>query len=187
VTGAAGQLEDLGEDGYFVVRVDEIAPATVRPLAEVESEVRAQYMLVKRSEALDALAETARSRLAEGASASEAAMSASPAARGEISEVRRDQPTSTLDRNVLARAFTLRVGDVTVGATADGGRLALRVDAIAPASERPAEELELQRGRLAQELSADLSELYVIDLQRSFPIRVDQQLLSQATGVDSPS
>jgi peptidyl-prolyl cis-trans isomerase D len=183
VAGVTGELEELGDAGYFVLRVDEIVPTTTRPLAEVEEEVRAQFDLVRRSEALDGLAETARARLAEGASPSDAATAASALARGEVSELRRGQTTPTLPGDVLSRAFAARVGDVIVGASPDGGRLLLRVDAIRPAVMSEPEVVEQLRARLEQEVLNDLSQLYLQALQQSYPVSADEQLLAQATGV----
>jgi peptidyl-prolyl cis-trans isomerase D len=183
VAGVTGELEELGDAGYFVLRLDEIVPATTRPLSEVEAEVRAQYTLVRRSEALDALAETARARLAEAATPSDAAAAASSAARGEVSELRRGQTTPSLPGDLLARAFTARVGEVVLGASPEGGRVLLRVDAIRPAETVDPGAVEQVRARLELELLDDLSELFIVTLQQAYPVSVDEQLLAQATGV----
>jgi peptidyl-prolyl cis-trans isomerase D len=181
--GVTGELEELGEDGYFVLRLDKIVPASTRPLADVEAEVRAQYALVARSDARNAMAETARARLAEAAAPSDAAAAASPAARGEISELRRGQTTPTLPGDILGRAFAARVGDVVVGATQDGGRVVVRVDAIRPAETVDPSGRDAARDRLALEALDDLSQLYVQALQQAYPVSADEALLAQATGV----
>src|SRR5690606_33391341 len=168
--GDVGELQELGENGYFALRVDEIVPASTRPLEEVEDQVRAQYALAKRTEALNALAETARMQLAEGAGATTAAEAVHASARGEVSELRRDQATPTVSRELLARAFNASTGDVVVGATADGGRVAVRVDAVSPAADPPPEALERARASVTAELGDDLSVLVQQALQNAYPV-----------------
>jgi peptidyl-prolyl cis-trans isomerase D len=183
--GATSELLPLGEDGYVMVRVDEILPAAVRPLAEVEPQVRAQYALTRRSEALDALVETARASLAGGASPTDAAAAASPSARGEVSELQRAQATPSISRELLARLFNADIGEALVGATADGGRVAVRVDSIGEADEPPPEQLETLRGTLEQELLEDLQELFVRGLQAAYPVQEHPDQIAQATGVSA--
>jgi peptidyl-prolyl cis-trans isomerase D len=184
-TGVVSELQPLGEDGYFVFRVDEITQSEPRPLSEVEDQVRAQFSLARRSEALDALAETARASLAGGAAPSDAAAAAAPVARGEISSVRRDQATPTLSREFLARAFAAAVGDVVIGAAADGGRVLARIDSVGPASDLPADATESARLALSAEILQDVDLLYQQGLLNAYARRDDRNLMAQALGVDS--
>lgn len=182
-TGIDSELTPLGEDGYFVVRTDEIAPASVRPLADVEPQVRAQYALVKRSEALDALAEAARASLASGAAPADAAVAASPLATGAASEHQRAQAEGAISRELLTRLFAASPGDAIVAATPDGGRVVARVDSVRPADALPPEEMAGLRGVIEQELLADVEELYVRALQQAYSVRENPALIAQATGV----
>lgn len=183
--GVEGELTELGEDGYFIVRADEIQSAAVRPLDEVRPQVLAQYRLSKRSEALDALAETARAALEGGSSPTDAAAETHASARGEVSELQRAQATPTLGRELLNRLFNAEVGEALTAATADGGRVAARVDAVGRTAEPPPEQVEALRATLEEELLADLQELFIRGLQASYEIREYPDQIAQATGVSS--
>jgi peptidyl-prolyl cis-trans isomerase D len=181
--GAKGQT---GENEYFVQRVDRIEPSATQPLAAVEPQVRAQYTAGKQAEALNALAETARKKLADGGAPSDAAKTIAPAAHGEISELRRDQPTATVGRELLAHAFAAKKGDVVVGPTPDGGRAIVRVDAITPGPPPTKEQLDGVRSQVSEELSQDLSGIFAQSLQNEYKPRItNQQLLDKTLGSGS--
>jgi peptidyl-prolyl cis-trans isomerase D len=182
---AVGTLNELGEvgEGYFALRVDEIIPATTRPLAEVEAEVRAQYAITKAAEAMNALAETARARLAEGAAPSDAAAAVGSSARGEISELRRDQATAALSRELLVPVFTAATGDVLVGASGDGGRVVARVDAIkAGAADLAPEEIESARALITASINQDLTQIFQQGLQSAYRVQTYKAPFDQAIG-----
>ncbi len=54
--GQMSQLNDLGENGYYLLQVDKVTPATVKPLAEVKPEVVTLWQQEKRNAALAQLA-----------------------------------------------------------------------------------------------------------------------------------
>jgi len=54
--GQASALDDLGDDGYFLVRVDKVAPSGVPPLDQVRDKATAAWQAQQRSQALAALA-----------------------------------------------------------------------------------------------------------------------------------
>ncbi len=184
--GVASELTPLGEDGYFAVRVDESLPAAVLPLDEVEPQVRAQYALVKQSEALDAIAELARAALIQGATPTDAAAAANPLARGEVSTLQRGQATPTVSGELLGRLFAAEPGEVMLAATADGGRIAARVDSVGAGDDPPAEQLDVLRFTLEQELLEDVQELYVRGLQAAYAVREFPDQMAVATGVSAP-
>ncbi len=54
--GQASSLDDLGDSGYFLVRVDKVTPSGVPPLDQVRDKVVAGWQAQQRSQALAALA-----------------------------------------------------------------------------------------------------------------------------------
>jgi peptidyl-prolyl cis-trans isomerase D len=54
--GQVSELNDLGDNGYYVLQVDKVTPASVKPLDAVKPQVIALWQQEKRNAALDALA-----------------------------------------------------------------------------------------------------------------------------------
>jgi peptidyl-prolyl cis-trans isomerase D len=54
--GETSSLNELGDDGYFLVHVDKVTPAEVRPLNEARDAVIAQWQADQRNDALSKLA-----------------------------------------------------------------------------------------------------------------------------------
>ncbi|MGD2131165.1 MAG: peptidyl-prolyl cis-trans isomerase [Maricaulaceae bacterium] len=181
--GVTSELLELGDDGYYAVRVDRIIPAETLPFAEVRDRVHAELTGLRRSERLNELAEQVQAELETGASPS-AAAGVVESARGERSELSRMETTPTIAPGLLGQVFAADLGGVVIGSTSSGGRAVVRVDGVDPGTEAPEGQLELMRAQLGFEMQNDVEQLFDTHLRRRYQIRVDQRLLRQALGLD---
>lgn len=148
------------DNGYYVVRVDDVIPAAPRPFAEVRDQVVAQWQATQRQKQAEALAEDLAKQAAPPAGL-EALAARSPA----VSYARRPAVTrqgetqgdgEPLRRELIGRLFDMEVGAVAAVPTADGAvvlRLA-EVTAADPAAH--ADAVDALAGRLRTEVADDL-------------------------------
>jgi peptidyl-prolyl cis-trans isomerase D len=127
-SGADSALTDLGPEGYFVVRVDSITPASLKPLEKVRNEVAAAWTAERRAAAARAVAESVVEKAKSGdlnAAASTTGLTVTatdPFLRGGR-EANVPQP-------VASAAFSLKApGDVSL-ATGPDGAYAVRLKEI---------------------------------------------------------
>jgi len=181
--GGISDMQELGEEGFFVVRVDDIQVAAVRPLAEVEDIIRTQWITSQRNELFDVMANAAREALDAGQTPSVAAAAATMDARAELAELPRGQTVGGVTRQAAAQVFIVEQGQSIIAASADGGRTVVRVDTIIPAPELTQSELDDARALLSLELGNDLVEMFRTGLRNSYRVSpVDPRLLALATG-----
>lgn len=56
-SGQMSQLTEMGEDGYYIVRVDKVTPTTIKPLAQVHDQATKLWQAEQRNKALAKLAD----------------------------------------------------------------------------------------------------------------------------------
>ncbi|MDE2229642.1 MAG: peptidyl-prolyl cis-trans isomerase [Alphaproteobacteria bacterium] len=71
--GQASALDDLGDDGYFLLRVDKVTPSGVPPLDQVRDQATKDWQAQQRSQALAALAKQIVDQVEAGRSLKELA------------------------------------------------------------------------------------------------------------------
>lgn len=178
--GAEPRLTEANDGQAFMVRVDEVVPAALRPFAEVRAEVLEAWRQSQGDERTAARAREIADRLKEGGNF--AAL-----ARGIGGEVRTTQPftrtgqgaeTGTSAR-LVAAVFAAKKGDVvTASAGAGQGHLVARVAdvrAYDPASDAAGRE-RLSR-QLAEGIVQDLGQQYRAALESRYGVRINRQLL----------
>ncbi len=157
--GEESRLTETGDGGFFIVRVDSITPAMLRPLDSIRAEVLAAWRAAKRDEAAEAQAEAIVQRVNAGTDlvliAAEAGLeirTAKPFTRADTED---DIPSA-----LIAKLFDLRPGQAAMAAGRDGYVVG-RLKAVQPAD--PAVD---QAG--VNSLSAELSEGMANDLVVQF-------------------
>ncbi len=181
--GVESPLEELGEEGFFAVRVEEITPSRPRTLDEVRGELEARWLAQKLSAGLDELAADARAQLEAGAPPAVAA-----APTGELFQIvelaRRDIADHPFAA-VLSRAFVAAPGSVVVAQAEDGGRLVARVEEIAGAMTPSDAEARSIGDLIVDELAGDLADLTMASLRREFDVSINQVVVDRATGAST--
>ena len=174
--GEDSLLGELGDGGYFVLRVEGETPPAVRPFEEAKPLVLAAWRAGRLDEAAKAKADALAARLREGrtpASVAEgrAVEEAGPFTRTET------KPESGLSREVVQAVFAAQRGEVVVARSADGYAVAV-VGSIEPPPYSE-EKVESIRAQLSAEMVEDVRRQFHAALQDRFGVTVNRDLLAQ--------
>jgi peptidyl-prolyl cis-trans isomerase D len=180
--GFETELIEVGEDGYVVLRVDEVEPSAVMPLEEVRDRVRADLIGQRAEERLQAMGAAAREALEAGADLADAAARATPQARVDFAEIGRADTTPDVTRQLAAQAFGLEPGGVAEGRSQDGALVLVRLGEIVPTPEPTAEQIEAAQEAIQGELTTDAARLLADALQDEYDVRVNRALFATAVG-----
>ena len=174
--GEDSLLGELGDGGYFVLRVEGETPPAVRPFEEARPLVLAAWRAGRLDEAAKAKADALAARLREGrtpASVAEgrAVEEAGPFTRTET------KPESGLSHEVVEAVFAAQRGEVVVARSADGYAVAV-VGSIEPPPYSE-EKIEAIRAQLSAEMVEDVRRQFHAALQDRFGVTVNRDLLAQ--------
>ncbi|MBP5855479.1 SurA N-terminal domain-containing protein [Marivibrio halodurans] len=169
--GEASFLEETANNGYFVLRVDEVMAPRVPPLSEITERVEDAW----REDRRDALAEERAEVLADAARNGGSLRQAAEAeghALTEIDGFGRDGggDQGNLPRALATALFDLEVGGIDYAADPEGGYVVAEVTGRTPASEAADASL---RENIAQSLAAGLQGEIVDELAAALRTRFD--------------
>ncbi|MDG4647561.1 SurA N-terminal domain-containing protein [Roseibacterium sp. SDUM158017] len=169
------EVLDLSDGGLFALRLDEVVPPAVPPLAEIEDEVAAAWRMSAQREALAARADELVGQLATGARLE---------GLGEVTQeegLRRQDFVPDLPPTLVAQSFRLDApGDVVAIPGADAAYI-VRLDAIQPASRNAPDSallLQLVTQSVGQSMAQDIFESYGQALQSDAGITLDQTVIN---------
>jgi peptidyl-prolyl cis-trans isomerase D len=169
------EVLDLSDGGLFALRLDEIVPPTVPPLAEIEDEVADAWRVTALRAALAARADQLVGQIATGATLEDL---------GDVAretQLRRQDFIPDMPPTLVVQAFQLgETGDVVA---IPGGRAAhiVRLDAINPAARDGADTgllLQILEQTVAQSMAQDIFESFGRALQADAGLRLDQSVIN---------
>jgi len=177
--GQTSRLVETGDDSYLAVRVDQITPAVLPPLAEIKAAVTAAWTQAQRDSAAKQRADALEAKIKAGTEMAAAAREAG--AEIKISAgFTRDGAGAQLPTALVTLLFNGAVGTVGVAATTDGYVVA-RLKEIQPVD--PATE-DAQRTKLRDEqrqaLGSDLLQQFEAGLRERFSVSINQRAVDQA-------
>jgi peptidyl-prolyl cis-trans isomerase D len=177
--------KDTGKEGYYWVQLDAVNPAAVQPLDEVRDEVVRIWKERQRAAKLEALA----SKLVERGNAGESFEKIA----GELDRsvlampgIQRYAQNDTFSRTAVTRLFAAPEGGFVYGPVGLGDSLlVMRVREInEPDVPKDSETYAQARANLADSLSADMLQTFVVGHQNDLGVEVNQTLLQQLTATD---
>lgn len=152
-------LLDYGDGNFFAVRVDVVEDSRLRTLDEAREDAETVWRLQEVDAQLETIAENVVG-LVESGQSFEAVRDANPAFRIEQASLRRDETSGTFNREVVALAFSINVGEIESTHSGLGrSHLVLRVNA--------ARDGALPEGEAAGQLDVFLNEGYLSDIDSS--------------------
>jgi len=159
--GADSTLRELGDDAFFVLRVDKVTKPELRPFEAVKDEVREAVTAERRRDAALSVAKRLADRLKAGEDAKAVAADAG-AAYAETKPLKRFLPKDKADvpDQVLQDIFALQMGEARV-TRADGGYYVARLKSVTPAD--PTADKD-GVGAMRQELAAVMKDDLVTQL-----------------------
>jgi len=176
--GETSPLSELGEDGYFLVHVDKVTPAEVRPLADARKDVIAAWQAEQQKDALEKLAASmvgdvnGGKSLKDVAAAHKLTITTSP-------PLARTSDAPTAPPSLIAALFSAKP-NAAVSAAAGDNVVVAQLKTIQPAD--PAQD-EAGVKRLTDQLSAsmksDMLNAYTQTLRTTFPVEINQTNLDR--------
>ena len=178
--GADSTLREMGDDAFFVLRVDKVTKPAVRPFETVKDQVKAAVMAERKRDAALAFAKQLAERLKTVEDAKAVAADAG-VAYAETKTLKRymARSQSDLPGQVLQDIFTLNTGEAKV-TRADGGYFITRLKSITqadPAADKTG--VDTMRQELASVLKDDLVTQLAGALRKDLGVTVHQDVLNQ--------
>lgn len=172
--GSDSLLTEANDGGYFVLRVDAVRAAQVRPLAEVRDRVAALWRTRQLAERTDAKAQELAERVRTGTAFETVAADAGLKVTTSEPLSRSDARAPTNPAPALpGKLFQMQPGDVTTAPTAEGNIVA-RLDKIVAAdpAASPDDLADVQDG-VAAALRNDLLEQFAAALRTRYGVTIN--------------
>ena len=168
------RLIDLPDGGVFALRVDEIIPEQVKPLADVIGEVRTDWIADETAKLLDIKGESLLAELDKGT-----AMDTLGFDVVEERDVLRSQPNLPLPDGILDDIFALNAGDTTT-AQGQGTLYIVQLNAIHsadPSTEENQEYLAEFETEIKTQRASDIREYFIRAVQDDVGLAIDRTSL----------
>jgi peptidyl-prolyl cis-trans isomerase D len=183
--GGESDLTEAGEGEYFAVKVEKIQPPSMPPLAEIRPQLAAEWVRQDIARRIEARANELAARVKKGEKLDAVAASAGyPVSRVAGLSRRTAGQDPTVPREVLARAFGTRPGEVFVGPTqstyAIGESSNVRMD-VTPIA---AQMVEAQRGQMTQGVFGELGAAAQAAARTKLKVTADPAKARAAVGLE---
>ncbi|TAN64149.1 MAG: parvulin peptidyl-prolyl isomerase, partial [Magnetospirillum sp.] len=172
-------LTEVQNNGYFLLRVDDVTPPAPKLLAEIKADILATWQAERRHEAAREKAEKLAERLKAGESPATVAQSAG--LKVEISKpfTRENTEGTALPATVAADLFRGQIGAVATGSIQTGTLIA-RLQKVIPFDPNATPAItEAARRRVSQTVASDVADQYIAALNVSFGVKVDRPQLTR--------
>ena len=174
--GEDSLLGELGDGGYFVLRVESETPPAARPFEEARPQVLSAWQKERLDEAAKARADALAARLREGRAPASAAGGLAVAETGPFARTEAD-PETGRSHEVVEAVFAAERGEVVVARAGDGYAVAV-VEGIEPPPYSE-QEIETIRQQLSAEMVEDVRRQFHAALEDRFGVAVNRGLLAQ--------
>ncbi len=176
--GATSTLEDSGEEGYFIVRAEQVIEPALRPLEEVRETVIAGWTAQQSAAAIEALATATAERLDGGDAVADVAAEIG-AVMMEQSDLRRDGANrGSLPEELVTSVFEAAIGDIALSPTENGYAVARLDDVIpAPASTTTTRQ-DIATGQ-TQAITGDLIAGFAQSLRSQYDVDIDRDSMAR--------
>ena len=169
------ELIELDEGGVVALRVDEVRPPTLQPLADIRDEVSAEWATAEIVSRLEAQAQEAAQAIRDGGE-----MAALDLPLATDREILRDAFLEGAPNGFVEGVFQMDQGDVRVFRAENGAAL-VRLDTISPAVQDDEDALALKAqfsAQTEQEMANDALQLFTARLQSAAEIQINQQAIN---------
>jgi len=177
--GQIGGVTDTTDGGFYVVRVDKVTPAALRPLSSVRDAVRAAWQQEQRIQRADKIAKEILDAVNGGATLKDVAakrnlkLTTTP-------QLGRSGEDGGLPAPLVGKLFELKVHQAATADSADGAYVAELTQLIAASPTVGKSELDQMSRQLGGAIQSDLLTQYQYALRKRFPVAIDQSALDRA-------
>ena len=178
--GETSALEDLGDQGFAVVRVDRVNAEELVSLAEARPAAEQVWRSQQLQENMEAVASEAAERAENGEAFSDIAADIGAGASVESVTVTRGQTAGAAGPRLVGALFEAAPGEVVTAPSAQGGQAvaALREISVDPGAESPSRE------EMANEVTQDLLTQFQLALQQQYEVKTYPDQIAFALGDD---
>ncbi|MFW6027632.1 MAG: SurA N-terminal domain-containing protein [bacterium] len=178
-------LERLSTDGFFVVRIDEVRPAALRPLEEIRERVAADWKAEQIRKRLEELAGKVTARANDGEKLSDIAAEFDLSVLATRPPVQRDGVgTDLFSEQVLKDLFAATPGETINGPVRNGqSYVVARLEEILPpdlSTARARAALNEQMARYEEEYGLTLADQYGRHLRNELGVKRFEDVMAQA-------
>jgi peptidyl-prolyl cis-trans isomerase D len=181
-SGESSRVTETPEGGFFIVKVDSVEPALLRPLDSIRALVVADWTTEQQRLAAKTKAEEVATALRGGADAKTATAGNKALTIGQTAPLlrgRNPEEAATLPPPVLSDLFKQSVNGVVTGEAADGWVVA-KLARIEPADLAGADAIISQiSNALTETISNDLMQQYLTSLRARHTVEINQTVLDQ--------
>ena len=166
-------LSELGEDGYFLVHVDKVTPAEVRPLADAKKDVIVAWQAEQQKTALEKLAASMVGDVNGGKSLKDVA-AAHKLTMTTSEPLSRTSDAPTAPPSLIAALFGAKPNGAVSAASGDNVVVA-QLKSVQPAD--PAQDqagVKQLTDQLSASMKSDMLDAYTRTLRTTFPVQINQ-------------
>jgi len=178
--GEDGQLKESGDGSYYLVQVDKVFEATLKPIAQVREDVRKAVLAERRAQAGAAQAKKIAAAARRGKSLAELARADSGTVAALLPITRQQAAREgKLSAALVKKLFQLPVGDIAEGATLNGdGHSVVRVVRIASPNQNVEPAKLRQMGEFVRSsIADDVLAQYRAALRNKFDVQIKDQVI----------
>lgn len=176
-------LEDDGENGYFIAQLDKIVPARIKPLDQIKEQVRADWNRDARNTAARSVAEKMVEKVRAGTSLSDAAaeVGATVSSTPVVSRAEAGKLGGAFSRDLLIAMFDAKKDGVVFGPSVrNDGYFVVRVAEVKSMPvDQHSEEYKQIRNSLGETLKLDIFAQYQTYLFDKYSVSRNQKLVDQ--------
>lgn len=188
--GLENDFGETGDDGFFVVRVDDVTQSAQKPFDEVREDLVRLWQNRQRTEALETLGQDLADKARRGENLEALAASVNGRVVTPVDPVGRDATDEALSNALLGDLFKAPEGTIISGpANSGGGFVVARAGEIVPAAEDTVALAAASfREPLAQALGDDLTDHMIATLRDEIGVQVNDRAVATALGqnTDTP-
>jgi peptidyl-prolyl cis-trans isomerase D len=172
--GQSSRVVEHDDGGFFAVKVDNVEPPRIPPLADVRDRVVTAWL----NEQRQAAAERTGTEIAEQARSSGSLVAAAAKAGFETTTTEpfdRTGGTADFPAEAIERVFEARPGEIVVASTDHGVAVVRLVEIVAPPTDGT--ERSQLRGAIAQSIASDLQVQLANALRIRYGVEIDERAL----------
>ena len=177
--GQVSGVTDTSDGGFYIVRVDKVTPAAVRPLAEVRDQAVEAWREERRNQRLESQAKEMVDAVKGGTSLKDVAAQRRLTVKTTPAFERTGGAKSELPASLVAKLFELKLHQAASGPSSDGYVVA-ELTQILPADPKTGEaRMEQLQVQLGAAIENDLVAEYSRALRQQFPVSIDQSAVDR--------
>ncbi len=182
--GLISDLLEAGDEGYFILRVEDAIPSALKPFEDVRGEVKQAYYKQQKLEKLESLVQSIAERANAGEPFEDIAAGYGRSVLTTASPIGRNFTNETFSAELVAQLFASKVDKYVYSASAFGDSQVIAVtrEIIKPDLSAAGDNLDTLRTQLEESYTSDIMDQFVGGLQQQLDVRVYPEAVDALLG-----